>query len=236
LSEPSSNNQTTTENQRGAQTPSAAPISAINTIENNPDAADERDRAAQANERNHTLLEKIAFIVAVLAAAGTAYQAWIAGDTEKRSLRAYVVIGATTPDPIVIGKIPKIRTTFQNVGQTPVYHGAWTSGVQVANAASEGIEQAMPCADVMNKQESRKWFFGKEIYPYQERGGKPFTDFELSSFNSGTQSVFFTGRFCYGDIFGKIHFTDFCMFWNITKGGLGAPAEYCHIGNKYGDD
>ena len=74
-----------------------------------------------------------------------------------------------------------------------------------------------------------------EIVPYQERK-TPYTDFEIATLNSGDQSLFFTGRFCYRDVFSAVHFTDFCLFWNVKKNGFTtAGAEYCHIGNNYGD-
>jgi hypothetical protein len=70
---------------------------AVNAEENNPNIGNECGRPAKINDRQHTLLEKIVLFVAVVAAGSTAYQAYVASDTEKRSLRAYVYV---SPGPI----------------------------------------------------------------------------------------------------------------------------------------
>ncbi|HEY4835029.1 MAG TPA: hypothetical protein VII07_10245, partial [Bradyrhizobium sp.] len=104
-----------TESERGGQAETAAPASAIYAKEDNPHAPGHSRDASQTGERNHTLLEKIAFGVAVLAAAGTGYQAYVANDAEMRTLRAY--IGLSDP---AIEKIENVWTIeAMNGGQTP---------------------------------------------------------------------------------------------------------------------
>ena len=58
--------------------------------------------------------------IAVLALVATAGQYWIASDTEKRSLRAYVGVNSILPQ---LKTAPKgINVFVQNGGQTPAYH------------------------------------------------------------------------------------------------------------------
>jgi hypothetical protein len=90
----------------------------------------------------------------------------------------------------------------------------------------------MPCDQLLSNKYALKWYFGKAIYPYQERKDRPYTQAEIAQIEDGTASIFFTGRFCYMDIFRAIHHTDFCQFWNTKKSGLGAGGdELCRYGN-----
>ena len=76
--------------------------------------------ANMVDKHKHTFFEKISplvavisFFVAVSAAVGTVYQAYIANDSEVRSLRAYVAPKSVVFDP------DSVRLEIDNVGQTP---------------------------------------------------------------------------------------------------------------------
>jgi hypothetical protein len=76
----------------------------------------EQNRAQKAK---HTWLERGALVIAVLAFLAAAWQAYVANDSEKRQLRAYIGVhqvgymGLEDNDPIGVG------FNFINHGQTP---------------------------------------------------------------------------------------------------------------------
>src|SRR5438105_1636299 len=57
------------------------------------------------------------FIATSLAAVFTFYQAWIARDTAKRQLRAYVIVSSKHIPKLQEGIKPFIESTIDNVGQ-----------------------------------------------------------------------------------------------------------------------
>lgn len=69
----------------------------------------------------------IAAVAGSFAAGFAGVQAWIADDTAKRQLRAYVNVHlAKIKDPVCPGCVPSAVITLKNYGQTPAYHWqAW---------------------------------------------------------------------------------------------------------------
>jgi len=132
LSEPTANYQESTERQSGAQTPAFSPAPLVDPKEYNPETRDPSARAHDAENRRHTLLEKIAFGIAVLAAAGTGYQAYVASDNETRSLRAYL---GFTGSPEIHKDLGVWILGVKNGGLTPAHditgklNMAWKAGV-----------------------------------------------------------------------------------------------------------
>lgn len=122
MSDPASNDQKTTEGESSPQAPSVVPAVAINTEENNPLSADQNHGTGKTDNRKHTLLEKIAFVVAVLAAAGTGYQAYVTSDNEARSLRAYIGVVSPPDNNQRINRffppeVPTVRLNVRNFGK-----------------------------------------------------------------------------------------------------------------------
>ena len=172
------------------------------------------------------------FIATSLAAVFTFYQAWIARDTAKRQLRAYVIVSSKHIPKLQEGIKPFIESTIDNVGQTPVYDACWISGVNV-------MEYPLPpeiiskdkkaCSNVMNQPDAPKWFFGKATFAEKWRD-VPFQASEVKAIQEEKAAVYLVGRVCYLDIFRDVHYTDFCMYWKWENGRLGT-AIYCPQGN-----
>jgi hypothetical protein len=87
LSNPADKDEDSGPGQGGGEA-SLAPPSPIDPKENNP----QTDNSSNGSEkRHHTSLEKTAFGIAIIAAIGTIWQAYVANDAEHRNLRAYLV-------------------------------------------------------------------------------------------------------------------------------------------------
>jgi hypothetical protein len=105
-----------------------------------PEAGCTNDSAGHTEKRKHTVLERIAFGVAFLALCATAWQAHVANDTEKRTLRAYIINESivmhnidddiTQIDPT---KALSVTITTKNYGQTPAYNVRGVSTLRIDN-------------------------------------------------------------------------------------------------------
>lgn len=168
--------------------------------------------------------------VATSAAAGfTGWQAWLAKDTAKRQLRGYLVIGSNYIPKLGEGIQPFATTTIENIGQTPVFDGAWISGVNVMDYPLRQTILNDECSNVMNDPSAPKWMIGKSSNMEKWRE-IPFKASEVQAIHDGKAAIYFHGRICYRDIFKEVRHTDFCMFWKWENGSLGAGLA-CKEGN-----
>lgn len=160
----------------------------------------------------------------------------VARDTEKRQLRAYVIVSAQKITNVGESERPHIQAIFENMGQTPVYDSVWTSGIGVRGYPSfERTEKTWDqCSSILDKPNNQKWYFGKNALPDTDASDF-ITGPQLANVQNGKSAIYFIGRVCYRDIFRDIHYTDFCIFWAWDKGGLG-PAIYCRKGNEAGSE
>ena len=110
----------TTKDEEGTEGKREDQATHITAEKPNPNAGDQRNGTKNTDVREHTLLEKIAFVVSVCALGATAYQAYTTSDNEIRSLRAYVLVDNSV---IVVTKdrIADVMITIKNFGRTPAY-------------------------------------------------------------------------------------------------------------------
>ncbi len=204
----------------------------------NTNPQSDKQNAKPSREKKHPL-EWAIFVFVVLtalctiAAACYSRKQWItAEDTEKRQLRAYVIIKTNELEKFGEGNFA--QSIVENVGQTPVYNGSWLSGINVSGYPMAGIGENADCKVIMSQPDAGRWFFGKFIYPDKDRK-TAFTVDEIKSIKDGIAAVYFHGRICYVDIFNETRYTDFCMYWKWQNGSL-APANYCPRGNGADQD
>jgi hypothetical protein len=174
----------------------------------------------------------LALIISIVAAIFTGYHAWVARDTEKRLLRAYVLVSLNSPlQGFVPGQKLSVTAVLDNVGQTPVYNATWISGFNfLPYPLSSAIEWHYACAETMKLPTAQPWFFGKQATAYKA-SESPLTGDEIARIKAGKDGIYFVGQVCYRDIFQAVHETDFCMVWHWRGSELGNP-DYCDTNNS----
>jgi len=223
----------TNNDERDTERPAPAPVATPEQRQVPP-----ATQAKPAEKREHTLLEIAIGFIGLLAFFAAAWQAYVANDTEKRSLRAYVILSHNFKkiDGFGSGKTPYIVAMFENLGQTPVYSATWQSGIDFLPYPLK-IEIVYPdCAAIMRTPDAKRWTFGKST-DIDKRGiramadvgndARAITDIEWQQYTEGTAAFYFVGRFCYKDIFEKIRHTDFCTQYRKGSDGL----EFCERNN-----
>jgi hypothetical protein len=166
------------------------------------------DQQGKSPWRDYVAL--LALIISIVAAIFTGYQAWVARDTEKRSLRAYVLVSLSSPlQGFAPGQKLSVTAVLDNVGQTPVYDATWISGFNfLPYPLSSAIEWHYTCAETMKLPAAQHWFFGKQATAYKA-GESPLTGDEIARIRAGKDGIYFVGQVCYRDIFQVVRETDF---------------------------
>jgi hypothetical protein len=144
----------------------------------------------------------------------------IAKDTEKRQLRAYVVIGRMDLHRFGVGNIPQIQGIIENIGQTPAHGAGWESGINIFEYKANPTFTYDRCSVIRRLPEYPQWAFGKTS-PVDKERPTAFTVDEIKRVQDGRAAIYFHGRLCYLDIFEEEHFTDFCIYWKWESGRLG---------------
>jgi hypothetical protein len=155
-----------------------------------------------------------AAVGAALAAAASAYQGWVARDTEERQLRAYVIVKSAWFEKDEKKKEIKLAETnsagnsalliyyeVSNEGQTPAYEVAKRITVDYPRKDNITFDYTDGTAAYMGKQQ----VFGPVVT-------RAFTPDELNSIFAGQQPyLIFAGQITYRDIFGREWPTNFCF-------------------------
>jgi hypothetical protein len=167
-----------------------------------------------------------ALLVAIIAAGGTAYQAYIARDAETRSLRAYVSLSLEFKkiQGFNSGETPYIYATFDNLGQTPVYKATWISGINALPYPLNTTFTYPDCKTLMQENDTKQWSFGKSA-TIDKTGPKPISNEEWNGYLAGSIGFYFHGRVCYRDIFDTVRRTDFCTVYSKVSNGVFALCD-----------
>ena len=174
-------------------------------------------------------------IAALFAAGFTFWQAWIAKDTEKRQLRAYLSISVplNALDNFGEGKTAHVKGIIENMGQTPAYKTTWMAGINVAENTPKIQFAYNDCNMIMSQVDVAEWLVAKQpAFPDKDRT-VPFSKKEVDSIESGKAAIYFNGRVCYRDIFEEEQSIDFCIYWDWdrNKNRLHSNGTYCRHGN-----
>lgn len=165
----------------------------------------------------------IAAIGAIAAAVFTGCQVWIAKDTEKRQLRAYIGLVPPADNQVANAFIPPvkpiIRLTPQNFGLTPASKAVHETGMSLA-------PYPLPKSFGYPIQKLDTPPNPITIYPgpFNLAGiiagaSRSLTDEEIASIQDGkTKRLYVYGTITYTDAFREPHFTNFCIsFYKLTR-------------------
>ena len=174
----------------------------------------------------------IAAVIGAFVAGFPGWQSYIAQDTARRQLRAYIVVRPTHIATVQEGIMPRIQSIVENIGQTPAYNGGSISHLTVADypLTKKFIHDDCPTVMTMTNPKSNKWFVGKVAQPATMRDTS-FTPGEITAIKDGQAAVYFHGRVCYRDLFNESHRTNFCLYWKWQAGKM-SPGLYCDQGNS----
>lgn len=165
-----------------------------------------------------TLLKNAPIIIAALAFLAAAWQAYVANDTEKRTLRAYVgihqgaVMGLEDDGPIGVGFY------FINHGQTPAQKFNFTGTIDVLPYPLR-LEYALVSSPKRPKQDGI--LFPNETPPltgwvWERNKIDAGTKKEILSANP-QREIYAHGIATYKDVFGSEWHTELCIFLNPTS-------------------
>jgi hypothetical protein len=163
-------------------------------------------------------MDRPAIAIAVLAFLATGWQAWVANDSEKRQLRAYIGVhqigyqGLEDSDPIGFG------FAFINHGQTPA-HDVNVVGIIDLLPYPLSANVALPHPPERPPQDGI--IFSNETNPMigwvWERHPMAIAAKQALLFQSSEKQIYMHGFVSYRDIFDKKWRTDFCFFLNAAS-------------------
>jgi hypothetical protein len=201
----------------------APPIAA--TEKQNPQTAKQAANSGQANGSQHRLLDLVAIVIAVFAFSAAAWQGWVARDTEKRSLRAYV----GTADIKITENPSQITLGVENHGQTPARHvKVFSSWHVVQKGQSLPKDFSFPdldeCPDSLKSETA---LYPKVPLPaVTETGNCPLVLGKMALAVSGHSTLYLYGHVDYEDVFDNPHTTTFCLTW------ASGTSSYCDRHNE----
>jgi hypothetical protein len=168
----------------------------------------------QPHKTQHTWLEKSAVAIAVLAFLAAAGQGWIARDTEKRSLRANVVVTGAHFARDEAGQLKRGLPGSNNSRELLIYYDVSNEGVTPAYELVKLVDVQFPFTGKVDFRytDGTAAYLPKQhtFGPVRTRG---FTDEEVKTIEDGTVPFVFAGRITYSDIFGNKWPTNFCFLW-----------------------
>lgn len=141
MNNPSETNQSRTSGEQRTEPPTATPPIAVDPEEDKPKASNSGCGTQNANKKEHTGLEKIAFGVAILAFFTGAWQAYVANDTEIVQFRA-LINEEIAIEPFNGGGI-KVVPIFKNSGGTQtkdLWATSMTSPIALPNGRVVDLE------------------------------------------------------------------------------------------------
>ncbi|MEO6040824.1 MAG: hypothetical protein ABIP41_02890 [Croceibacterium sp.] len=167
----------------------------------------------------------------VIAAIGLAFHSnWIARDTAKRELRAYVSINGVEIGPANGANPHKLQATanFKNTGQTPAID--LEASLWIAVAAGSFLEQ-MPVVEHPIEGSPSKTVLGAGL-EQQISHITEITGHTSGETLTGDFTILVHGVIKYRDIFGTGQETRFQWYHNTNTRATGTPTASCPAGNS----
>jgi len=189
-----------------------------------------RSQKTKPEKRKRPLVEIFAVAIAVIAAAAAFWQGWIARDTEKRQLRAYVAMLKGIVAPGFSASATHIAFAYRNFGQTPAYHVhvRYCRDVIPMPPPPDRIIPISNCATGTNVADTIL-FPQIEVTP-PITVAPPLSEQEISSVSGRQSYIAWYGTFEYSDIFRAKLTTEFCMIMYLMfeqDGHLRIESETC---------
>ena len=182
------------------------------------------------HNRKHSWLEKLAVAFAALAFTASAWQGWVARDTEKRQLHAYILPSESS----VVLSPPnnlKMHLVVKNFGSTPAYKLVGWNCIIVGRFKKDSIgnlgfetEFPVPPFDEKNAQQTTvgpqdtKSVLSPSFCDGNVARVRAITPEEFARIQNGNAAVYIYGEQHYLDAFGTAHFTNYRM---VGLGGGG---------------
>jgi hypothetical protein len=145
----------------------------------------------------------------------TAYQAYIARDTARRQLRAYVFIEGVNIKDIGSPSGPVTTVVVKNTGLTPAYKVTHTEGYNIVDWP---LTQPLPSLADMSVlatggdvQMMSRFDLGPNNVTGKSKRRKPIDPATGAGLVQGTKVLFLYGEILYTDTFGKHHYTRYKM-------------------------
>jgi hypothetical protein len=148
----------------------------------------------------------IAAICTGAAASFTGYQAWIAKDTAKRQLRAYISVPEAYVKYARNGARPDGWIAISNAGQTPAYQVQLDSETRILD---------YPLITSFTFLTNHHYEIGNlgpqsKLSPSQI-GDEDLPADEFAELKNGQRRIFLYGTITYKDVFKKQHYTNYCL-------------------------
>jgi hypothetical protein len=146
----------------------------------------------------------------------------VASDTERRQLRAYMVLDSVSITRLEVGKTIEVEVIMKNTGQTPAYN---ISGYTAIMYDRFPLGRPFPPVENDNINTTISGSGGLV------RGKVPtlhaLTDETLAAFNAGTMATYVSGKITYIDAFGDHHFLKYRLYMTklAESGGLFQPLD-----------
>jgi hypothetical protein len=182
--------------------------------------------AFATRDRRKTALEIATIIIAVLAFVATAWQAYIANDSEKRQLRAYVGVHQVSYQGLENSEPIGFAFTLVNHGQTLAKKANF---VGIIDLLPYPLPTPFKLQAPPDRPSQDGIIFSNETPPMigwvWERTPMTESDKQALFSRSGTKQIYMHGSISYEDIFGKPRKTTFCFFLNpasIVRDASGA--------------
>jgi hypothetical protein len=210
------------------------PVIAAPGVENqSPEASKDEAKPGKANGNQHRLLDIVAIVIAVFAFCAAAWQGLVARDTERRSLRAYMILtelGVFCPDcgdtalapNTLTGTRNSIRFRIENSGQTPAYDVStvtnWVPVYDVGESVRIPADYSFADHPFNSDYFASKSDIGRD---HHKDVAGPIPDKDIVVFKDAIAkkfTLFIYGHVDYCDVFKQPHSTAFCFKYVQNEG------------------
>jgi hypothetical protein len=168
-------------------------------------------------------------IIAAVAALLSLNQAWIATDTEKRSLRAYILVEDANGDKRFTPKMPaRWNIRMVNYGKTPSVNTTTVAKLWIGKNALNRADAFF--GDPSSNPSAITSFImppdHRDDYGYASiLSDNALSDEDIALMKSSDAAIVLAGRAWYRDVFGDLHWTDFCRY-TLATGAIAACAQH----------
>jgi hypothetical protein len=185
--------------------------------------------ATDSGSSNKDPFRHATFYLLAATALFTGWYAVTASDMEQRQLRAYISIVTKQDVTLKRGEIPVIPLEIKNVGMTPAFRIRAGGRVIVLPYPLPGQINAVPKPNAL--------YSNLTLFPTKDAEipitGDAITLDQYSNILSGEHyRLFFVAHAEYEDVWGRSHFTHFCMMNASSAPGAAVKPHYCDQYNE----
>lgn len=207
------------QNQSGSHQQNTKPMDSSGNV---TQANSNQASACSTNNQKHWLdygtfvVASFAFIAAFSAAGFTAWQAWIAKDTAKRQLRAYVSVKPVGQFNLIPNVILEQLMVIKNFGLSPAFNVREDSAIAVLPfPLTVNLNMGPP---LHGTQTSKVTIFPTEEFPFTTISPDVLTEENIKEVLDGKRwRLYVIVKLTYDDIFRVNHFTHLCAMYGGDK-------------------